>query len=289
MAIRSAISISASAEYAVPVASVEYVELAVSAFLDTTGKYKVLLDLTVMADGLVFDTTKPLADLITPPDAISVAALKTLADGFAMNDGSEAVDGSVYSFAKGISNVVSAPDAAAVSAAKSLTDTIASVDLVAKSLSRPVADVFDLADAETVSALKGLSDSFSPTDSVATLLLFIRNFSNSASVADTQAILFALANRTETIYVADEDVIGYQKNLADGFAMNDDSEAVDGSVYVFAKGISNVAFVAEESSFSFATSRVESTTAVDAGVVSVQNYCDLTYFLEDYVGTSRVF
>jgi hypothetical protein len=283
MVIRASISLHADTTYVVPVAAVDYVDLVVSAELDTSGKFRAFIETAVVVDGVSFETTKPLADTTSAGDAVSVAALKNLADGFAMNDGS------VYAFAKGISNVAFANDATTTAALKLLQDTQVMQDLVAKVLSRPIVDVFDMADDETVSALKGLSDSIEMQDSITTLLLFLRNFADDAAVADLRATLFTPATKTEQIAVADDDNIDYQKNLADGFAMNDGSEAVDGSQYSFSKGISNVTFVGDVSSLIFAAYRVESIAVPDVGLLSVQGYCDLSYFAEDYVGFSQSF
>jgi hypothetical protein len=172
---------------------------------------------------------------------------------------------------------------------KLLQDAPQALDLVAKVMSKPLADTFGLTDDETVSALKGLSDSVSMQDTIATLLLFIRNFSDSVSAPDLRVTLFTPATKVEQITVADDDNIDYQKNIADGFAMNDGSEAVDGSQYSIHKGISNVAFVGDVRSLIFTTSRVESVSVADAGLVSAQDYCDPTYFAEDYVGVSQSF
>jgi hypothetical protein len=289
MTIRALVSLRVSTTRVVPLAEIDYVLMTVGARLDTTGLFRFIQDVVAVADGTAYSLTKPLSDAVTPPDAISVSALKALADGFAMNDGSEAVDGSTYSFSKGISNVTFTSDATTTTALKLLQDTQTLQDLVAKTPSKALADVFDLTDDETVAALKGLSDSVTMQDTIATLLLFIRDFSDSVSVPDLRATLFTPATKTEQIFVADTDNIDYQKNIADGFAMNDGSEAVDGSTYSFHKGISNVAFVGDVRSLIFAASRVESVAVADAGLLSVQDYCDLSYFAEDYVGLSQSF
>jgi hypothetical protein len=288
MTIRALVSLRVSTTRVVPLAEIDYVLMTVGARLDTTGLFRFIQDVVAVADGTAYSLTKPLSDEVTPPDAISVSALKALADGFAMNDGSEAVDGSTYSFSKGISNVTFTSDATTTTALKLLQDTQTLQDLVAKTPNKALADVFDLTDDETVAALKGLSDSVTMQDTIATLLIFIRNFSDTISVTDVDSRVFTLP-KTEQIFVADTDNIDYQKNIADGFAMNDGSEAVDGSTYSFHKGISNVAFVGDVRSLIFAASRVESVAVADAGLLSVQDYCDLSYFAEDYVGLSQSF
>ena len=292
--LRAAVTVSdiptAAVSYTIPVSQVAYIDLALGVILDTTGQFKFIPQVVVVTDDTSFVLDKALAvDFAPAVDLISVSALKALADGFAMNDGSEAVDGSTYSFSKGISNVTFTSDATTTTALKLLQDTQTLQDLVAKTPNKALADVFDLTDDETVAALKGLSDSVTMQDTIATLLLFIRDFSDSVSVPDLRATLFTPATKAEQITVVDEDNIDYQKNIADGFAMNDGSEAVDGSTYSFHKGISNVAFVGDVRSLIFALSRVESVSVADAGLVSAQDYCDPTYFAEDYVGVSQSF
>jgi len=269
--------------YVAPVASVDYVDIVVSAELDTSGRFRIIFETAVVVDGTAFVLSRPLADITSAGDAVSVAALKSLADGFAMNDGSEAVDGSVYSFAKGISNVAFANDATTTAALKLLQDTQALQDLVAKDLSRPIADVFDMADDETVSALKGLSDSIEMQDSLITLILAIRNFADSVNAVDLRATLFTPAPKTEQVAVADNDFIDWAKSLAHSVT------PADVSVFLAEKLFSESLTAAEAKALSFTAARVESVTVTDVGIVSIQDYCDLGYFAEDYVGLSQSF
>ena len=289
MVLRASVSLRASTTRVVPLAEVAYVLMTADARLDTTGRFRFIQELVAVVDGRAYTLTKPLSDTFTPSDAISVSALKALADGFAMNDGSEAVDGSVYSLAKGIQNVVFVPDAMTQSAAKALADAATPLDVIAKSLSRPLADVFNMADDETVAALKGLSDSVTMQDTLATLLLFLREFSDSAPVVDLRATVFTPATKVEQITIADNDTISYQKNLADSVDEEDGTDVVDGLQHSIAKSFGNQIFVAEAKSLIFATSRVESVSMPDTGLVAAQNYCDPTYFAEDYVGVSQSF
>jgi hypothetical protein len=282
MVIRASISLRADTTYVVPVAAVDYVDLVVSAELDTSGRFRIIFETVAVVDGAAFVLSRPLADTTFAGDAVSVAALKNLADGFAMNDGSEAVDGSAYSFAKGISNVAFANDATTAAALKLLQDTQALQDLVAKDLSRPIADVFDMADDETVSALKGLSDSIETQDSLTTLLLFLRNFADDVAVADADARVYSLP-KTEQVAVADNDFIDWAKSLAHSVT------PADVSVFLAEKPFSESLVAAEAKSLLFATARVESVTVTDVGIVSIQDYCDLGYFAEDYVGLSQSF
>jgi hypothetical protein len=284
--LRAAVTVSddlaAAVTYALPAARIDYIDLAIGAILDTSGRFKFIPDSVLLLDASKFDLAKALVDAYATLDSTSVAALKFLADGFAMNDGSEAVDGATYSFAKGISNVAFVNDATATAALKLLQDTQVMQDLVAKDLSRPIVDVFDVADDETVSALKGLSDSIEMQDSLVTLLLFLRDFADDVSVADSDTRVYSLP-KTEQVAVADNDFIDWTKILAHSVT------SADVSVFLAEKPFSEALSAAEAKALSFTTARVESVTVPDVGLLSVQDYCDLSYFAEDYVGFSQSF
>jgi len=260
--LRAAVTVSddlaATVAYALPAARINYIDLAVGAILDTSGRFKFIPDSVLLLDASNFDLAKALVDAYTALDSASVAALKVLADGFAMNDGSEAVDGATYSFAKGISNVTFVNDATTTAALKLLQDNQALQDLVAKVANKALADTFSMADDETVSALKGLS------------------------VADADARVSSLP-KTEQVTVADNDFIDWAKSLAHGVT------PADVSVFLAEKPFFESLVAAEAKVLLFATARVESVTVPDVGLLSVQDYCDFSYFAEDYVGFSQSF
>jgi len=267
----------------VPVSDVSFVVLSVGAVLDTTGLFRFIPDSVSMVDGTTYSMTKVLGESVSVPDVAAILFSRPLSDTFSM------ADAQTVSALKAFADTAPMLDNEAIDVAKLLADAPQVLDLAAKVMSKPLADDFGLTDDETVSALKGLPDSVAMQDTIATLLLFIRSFSDSVTVPDLRATLFTPATKIEQITVADTDNIDYQKNIADGFAMNDGSEAVDGSQYSFSKGISNVAFVGDVRSLIFATSRVESVAVADSGVLTIQDYCDLSYFAEDYVGVSQSF
>jgi hypothetical protein len=283
MAIRALVSLRVSTTRVVPLAEVDYILLTVGARLDTTGRFRFIQEFVAMVDGTAFSLTKPLFDVVSAPDATSVSALKALADGLTM------ADDETVSALKTLADTAPMLDATAIDTIKLLEDNPQIVDLIGKVLSRPLADAFGLTDDETVEALKGLSDAPVMQDAVSVLFLILREFSETVSVPDVRATLFTPAGKFDQVAVADFSTVSALKNIADGFAMNDGSEAVDGSTYSFHKGISNVAFVGDVRSLIFATSRVESVSVADAGLLSVQDYCDLSYFAEDYVGLSQSF
>lgn len=211
MVLRVAISLQADTTYVAPVASVNYIDMRVSATTDATGRFRITFEEFVVVD-------RP-----------SLRPIKTFVDGVGTAD-----------------------------------DSFSSVG-------------------------KALADSFELSDSIATLLLFLRDFSETSEVADASSWVFTPRTKQEAVPIAEARAYSLDKLIPDGFAMNDDADAVDGLQHVIAKGISNVAFVGEDSSLIFNASRVESVGVVDAGLLSMQSYSEFGYFAEDYVGTARNF
>ncbi len=151
-----------------------------------------------------------------------------------------------------------------------------------KVANKALVDTFSMADDETVSALKGLSDSIEMQDALVILLLILRNFADDVAVADADARVYSLP-KTEQVAVADNDFIDWAKSLTHSVT------PADVSVFLAEKPFSESLSAAEAKALSFTAARVESVTVPDVGLLSVQDYCDFSYFAEDYVGFSQSF
>ena len=266
----------------VPVAEVDYVLLAVSATMDTSGRYRYMTDVAVVTEHIALSPSKALTDGSGADDAISISALKLLVDGFAMNDGSEVGDGSVYSLNKGISNITFTAEALAHSLTKLRQDQFVLLDSAAKALSRPLASSLGTDDTVVTAAAKGLSDSAEMQDALTTLLLFLREFADTVSSGDTATLALSLP-KAEQAGIADKAILEPLKVLTEA------PELADSLTSVFSGSFMHYANTDDARSLLFTSSRVESTTMTDVGVVSVQDYCTLGYFAEDYVGISQAF
>ena len=159
----------------------------------------------------------------------------------------------------------------------------------AYAMTKPLANSILLSDAATVLPVKGLSETPEVADSISVLLLILRQFDDVFDVSDIQTTVFTPAVKAEQISVVDVDTLSYQKNLADSFEEDDDADIVDGLQHVTAKSIGNQVSSSDARSLIFAASRVESITVSDVGILTVQDYCDLSYFAQDYVGSSQSF
>lgn len=206
------------------------------------------------------------------------------------------------------------------------------------------------------------TDSVSVPDVISTLLIFIRNFADTANVSDAVAYSY-LKNLFEAVAASDDiQSQDFSKFIPDGVAMQDGADVTDGNQHHFEKGIMNMAFIGDANQIYIERTTADSVNMLDAKAISfsrtlldafgftdaqsfivemakadtatvseslanafsklissdsiafsdqivknpgkglsdsaapedtgrlyAQNYCDITYFLEDYVGEYRTF
>lgn len=149
------------------------------------------------------------------------------------------------------------------------------------------ADTFALSDDTTLSSSKSLDDTATLGDSVLTVLIFIREFTDTASLADANTLLVSPAY-SDTVAASETSALSIDKALTDSFALNDLSDAA-GPTFSFADFTNNTVSASDSSVVDNAKGLSDLLSLADSGTVSVQDYCDLTYFAEGYVGQSRNF
>jgi len=65
---------------------------------------------------------------------------------------------------------------------------------------------------------------------------------------------------------------------------------MDGNIqYLLIKVLNEALAVSDTQTVVFATNKSDNAVLSSSGVLSMQDYCDITYFLEDYVGQTRTF
>jgi hypothetical protein len=149
------------------------------------------------------------------------------------------------------------------------------------------ADTFTTVDNIALNADKSLTDTTSLSDSVLTVLIFIRDFTDTASLADASTLLISPAY-SDTFALSDTTATSIDKNLTDSFALNDLSDAA-GPTFSFADFTNNVVSTLDSTEVTNAKELSDSLSSSDSGTLISQGYCDITYFAEDYVGESRTF
>ena len=170
-----------------------------------------------------------------------------------------------------------------------LTDAFTVVDGMSFSLSKSLTDSFGVTDtAPTFVVAKALADSISFTELFSAILIFLRDLTDTQVFTDAHA--WAMNKPlTETVSFSEAKAFVLTRSFADGFAMNDLFAMGDGAVFTVTKSISNVVFVNDTFSRIISKTVADSVTLSDSGLGSMQNYCDITYFAEDYVGISFTF
>jgi hypothetical protein len=207
-------------------------------------------------------------EVITPTDLVTLATTKVLAD--ATNGFSDSV---TRTFTKGLFDSQILNDLAVIG------DIQPHIDVV---------DTSSPADSITgVVFAKYIADAFSLVDSAVAVKLYERSFSDSFSVPDVPYKSILPGTEVDAATVSDNSSRGVDKNLAEALTLIDN---MDGDIeYLFFKATSDLISQTDAQAVVFAPNKSDNAVLSSSGILSMQDYCDITYFLEDYVGVSRTF
>jgi hypothetical protein len=171
---------------------------------------------------------------------------------------------------------------------KYLTDLFSVSDAASLNTGKvPDADTFALTDSQILGTNKGITDTASVGDTVVTVLIFIRNFADTASPTDAKTLLISPAY-SDTFTTSETTAFSISKALSDSFALNDLSDAA-GPTWSFSDFTNNVVSTSDSTTVTNTKGLSDSLSSSDSGTLISQGYCDITYFAEDYVGESRTF
>lgn len=227
---------------------------------------KKLVDASVLSDLAAKTLLKPRADIATTADVITHKSF-----GKKLTDSASGADALIYDLAKTVS-----PDSAIVVDAYAI--------LTAKVFADVLAQPTDAITGKTFT--KVLADSISFSDSVEAHKLYIRTFADSLTAPDLYASEFV---GPEADSAATTDTYNHimQKNFFESTVLIDN---MDGNIeYHIIKLIGELLSASDSKVIDFATNKSDNVISLDSGVLSMQDYCDITYFAEDYVGLSRTF
>ena len=274
------LDVAAGASYVYPVFATTYVEVQISA--SVTFPDVLSVDVVTPTDLVTLATNKGLSDSITGIDALSNQFNKASVDTL-----NTPVDSFKTAFSKRLADAQSLADATNRSVTKVLADTTSPQDLASleavKSLSDSIAQPVD-AVANVI--FKALSDSISIADAITTILIFIRNFDESINTPDAYFAEFDLPS-SEIASAFDNSTKEATKGLSDGLNAIDN---MDGDItYAFIKVIGELLLSNDVLTIDFVTNKADNAVLLSSGTVVMQDYCDITYFSEDYVGISRTF
>jgi hypothetical protein len=167
-------------------------------------------------------------------------------------------------------------------------DTITETDATTLAITKQLADIAELAEQISLGTSKSFADSTSFSDLVELVTSFNRTFEDTTSFSDaaTRSVDKLLADSvTET----DAATLAVTKLIADSVAMADSvvgitfTDGEDDALAIDDLGIG------DDPEWNLGKNLSDTASTTDAGLLIMQNYCDITYFLEDYVGESRTF
>lgn len=272
------------AQASVAASQVAYILMTPSAYLDTTGQFKYVPELVVVSDAVALAVSKALTEVIDAgTEQVSLATGKSLSDSVSFTE----VFVATLVFLRDFSDTISVPDTVALSFSKALADSFATSDVVARSFSKFLAsgfamnDSFDANDGSTYAFSKGVTNVVFVPDTQTKAVN--KALTDTASAADALAVVFSKA-LADVISTSDTLSVLFEKTLADAVA------AQDAAAKSFDKVASpDSVSAADATSLSPTKGISDMIEPVDAGSLVSQNYCDITYFAEDYVGESRTF
>lgn len=105
---------------------------------------------------------------------------------------------------------------------------------------------------------------------------------DTASMSDSAALTFG-TSKADTASAADTRTANFTKIVSDLAAL------ADATALSASKMLADTPTLADVVAISAGKSIIDTATAFDSGFIVMQDYCDFTYFAEDYVGESRAF
>ncbi len=268
----------------VPIAAVSYVFLKVRPELDTLNRNPFVADSVVVLESTVFDIAKRVSDVINTPDALRYTGVLAKTDSVAVTD----VVTTLLIFMRYFSDSIGVSDTTTYRFLKNTFDAIAaSDDIQSQDFSKFIPDGVAMQDGADVTDgnkhhfEKGIMNMAFLSD--AKQVYIEKRAADSVSMADARSIAFSrtlldafgfIDVQTFVTELAKADSIAVSESLASAFSKLISSDSIafsDQIVKNSAKGLS------------------DSAAPDDTGWLYAQNYCDITYFLEDYVGEYRTF
>ena len=169
-----------------------------------------------------------------------------------------------------------------------VNDTITETDATALAITKQLTDITELAEQISLGFSTSIADSQALSDLFTLSTTFNRDFADTASFSDvfSQSLDKPLA---DSMSDADAATLAVAKLIADSLAMADSVVGInftdneDDAVAIDDLGID------DDPEWNLGKNLSDTASTTDAGLLIMQDYCDITYFLEDYVGQSRTF
>lgn len=169
-----------------------------------------------------------------------------------------------------------------------LSDSVAQTDAAAKAFGKNLSDVAALAEQISLGTSKSAADTQALNDVIFIATTFNRAFSDTASFSDATDLSVSKV-LLDSVSETDAAALAVTKLIADSLAMVDSvvgiafTDAEDDALAIDDLGID------DDPAWNLGKNLADTTSTSDSGLLIMQDYCDITYFAEDYVGLSRTF
>lgn len=205
----------ASVAYSTALADISYIELVVGAYLDTTGRFRFIAEITTTLDAKAIALAKRLRSTGTATDSVASSVSKSLSDSVLPVDSSTLIDGIEYGLQKRSVDSVTVADGSGLSFSKSRADVASALDSSSRQFG------------------KRQSESLSATDALSKSTSFSRPINDPAPAIDLRSGAISLLEPVgdQRYFVAGYVVSGY---AASDSAFTSDSVLL--SVQTYASG-----------------------------------------------------
>ena len=231
-------------------------------------------------DGTVLSTTKVLDDTPILQEFVGIDFDKQLADSFSMVDQVDIA----YDIGKVFADAYTTIDTTTVTPGKGVAYSVFMVDNmdgdIEFALIKTISELQFVTDSLLAVVGKQITDTFSGIDTASVTLGKV--FSDSVTESDSSVINFG-KNPTDNVSLQEVLTRVLSKAFADSFT------GIDTTAYAFAKVLTDISAITDQSTIASSLQKADNAVLDDAGLLVMQDYCDITYFLEDYVGQSRTF
>lgn len=268
---------------AIPASDVAYILLRSDASLDTTGRFRYIPDVFIVTDAVAKAVVKGFSSTAAAGDSFSFDAHKVLEDSVSFAEFFVVT----LIYLRDFEDYVSPGDTHVVEFLKAVADSVATTDAVARQFSKLLTDgvamndSFDIGDGLEFAFSKAIVNVVFTNDE--TTKEVSKGVPDLATVADFLQFVLAKAVSDLTVIV---DSVALQADLY----KSDVTVLLDALARDVAKSIlGDSAGLFDSTNLSTEKAVSDMISAADSGSLVSQNYCDPTYFAEDYVGEYRTF
>lgn len=248
---------------------------------------KAIADAVASSDMLLpFQFIKGLQDIGTTVDGI-LADFRTV-----QFDAVVTADAILNEFTKSAVDQTTTSDSNVLAVIKDLRDAVASSDAIISSFSKVLEDSADATDEFNLAAYADDGETME----------FIKSLDELIFTSDTfDRVFTAFREFSETVTSSDVIAFGNQKQLSDTSStsdayasymakpQSDSASASDANIIEVLKALSDTISASEATTLAISLLKNDTASTIDTGSMFYLNYCDPTYFAEQYVGQTTTF